>query len=293
MNGSDTRNLLCRVILVGAMLVGIAGCGGSERLRIVSLSPTATEILYAVDAADQVVAVDNVSDYPPQVSGKVDKKLFAINPAFREIMRHKPTLVVMTELDEAAPNTGVVDQLRHANVDVLVQKAPRNLDQVYSSILDLGSRVGRERQAKSVVRTMRARVTAALASVSKSTAERTYFHEVDKSFYTATSNTFIGSIYALFGMQNIADGYDMANSGYPRLTSRQIIAGDPDFVFLADTKCCGQNVEAVRARPGWQKIAAVRGQGRIVELNADTASRWGPRIIDFVQRIARAIHEAK
>jgi iron complex transport system substrate-binding protein len=105
-----------------------------------------------------------------------------------------------------------------------------------------------------------------------------------------TSDTFIGRIYGIFGLRNIADGAKGAGSGYPQLSAEHIIESDPDLIFLADTKCCGMTSAKVAARPGWGGLSAVTA-GHVYELDDDVASRWGPRIVELVRTVARAVEQ--
>jgi iron complex transport system substrate-binding protein len=107
-----------------------------------------------------------------------------------------------------------------------------------------------------------------------------------------TSSTFIGRIYALLGLRNVADAVGADSSDYPQLSPEYIIEANPDLIFLADTKCCRQSAATVATRPGWDRIAAVR-HGNVVELDDDIASRWGPRIVDLVRAVARAVGSAE
>ncbi|MEY3258000.1 MAG: hypothetical protein RI954_26, partial [Actinomycetota bacterium] len=109
----------------------------------------------------------------------------------------------------------------------------------------------------------------------------------DNTLYSVTSNTFIGSVYSLFGLRNIADNVEAGND-YPQLSAEVIVSADPDLIFLADTKCCGESAATVAARDGWGSLKAVTN-GNIVELDDDIPSRWGPRIVDFVIAIRDAI----
>ena len=93
----------------------------------------------------------------------------------------------------------------------------------------------------------------------------TYYHELDDTFYSVTSNTFIGTVYNLFGLKNIADGGPAGND-YPQLSSEFIVQQNPDLIFLADSKCCQQDAATVAARPGWDAITAVKnGTGVIAD----------------------------
>jgi len=106
--------------------------------------------------------------------------------------------------------------------------------------------------------------------------------------YTVTSATFIGAVYALAGLTNIADVATGAESGYPQLSPEFIVATDPTLVFLADTKCCGQTAETLAQRPGFANLTAVTS-GSVIELDDDIASRWGPRTVDFVEAVVNAV----
>jgi iron complex transport system substrate-binding protein len=118
------------------------------------------------------------------------------------------------------------------------------------------------------------------------------YHELDDTFYSATSDTFIGRIYALFGLRNVADGAPARAGVYPQLSSEYLIRADPDLIVLADTKCCGQSPATVAARPGWGSIAAVR-DGEVIPLDDDVASRWGPRVVEFVREVAQHVREVE
>ena len=114
------------------------------------------------------------------------------------------------------------------------------------------------------------------------------YHELTPDFYSATSKTFVGRIYALFGLKNIADAADSTASGYPQLSPEYIVAANPSVIMLADGRCCGQSVQTVASRPGWSNIAAVRARA-IVRVDDSIASRWGPRVVNFAQAVAAAL----
>jgi iron complex transport system substrate-binding protein len=101
-----------------------------------------------------------------------------------------------------------------------------------------------------------------------------------------TGNTFIGSIYDLFGMRNIADATE-GDTDYPQLSAEFIVSQDPNVIFLADVNL-GVTAETVAARPGWSGLSAVIS-GNIVAINDDIASRWGPRLVEFVQAVATGL----
>ena len=114
------------------------------------------------------------------------------------------------------------------------------------------------------------------------------YYELDQTFFSVTSVTFIGHLFARLGMVNIADPADPDGFGFPQLSPEFIIEQDPDVVFLADTKCCGQTAATVAERPGWDQLRAVQ-RGSVVELDDDIASRWGPRIVNLMRAAADAV----
>jgi iron complex transport system substrate-binding protein len=247
--------------------------------RIVSLSPTGTEDLFAAGAGAQVIAVDNDSDYPKNAPRTT---LSGFTPNVEAIAGYKPDLVVLSN-----DTSGLVASLQKLGITVLLEPAADNIAQAYDQIRQLGSATGHSPQATKVVGGMERALTKILRSVPKAQRHQTVYHELDPTYYSATSATFIGRVYKLFGFKNIADAADTTHSGYPQLSAEYIVASNPAIVVLADSVCCGQTATTVAARPGWSGIAAVKSH-RVISVNDSVASRWGPRIVDFARAIAAA-----
>jgi iron complex transport system substrate-binding protein len=248
--------------------------------RIVSLSPTATEMLFAIDAGEQVVAVDDQSNYPADAP-KTD--LSGFQPNVEAIAGYDPDLVVIS-----GGGDELVKGLEAAGAEVLVQDAAKTLEESYAQIRELGRRTGHTDEADDVVERMRRDIEKLTDEVADAAKGKTYYHELDPTYFTATSKTFIGEVYGLFGLKNIADAADKDGSGYPQLSVEYIVQSNPDYIFLADTKCCAQNAGTVAGRPGWADLQAVKGGG-VVALDDDVASRWGPRVVDLIRVIAEAL----
>jgi iron complex transport system substrate-binding protein len=246
--------------------------------RIVSLSPTVTEDLFAIGAGKQVVAVDNQSNYPKRAPRT---SLSGYTPNVEAIANYHPDLVLISYNP-----TNFAAQLRSLGIKVKFVAAATNLKQTYAEILGLGRLTGHDRGAAGVVRSMRTHLAAIVASVPKSRRHLRVYHELDPTYYSATSQTFIGSIYKLFGFRDIADAAGSSGDQYPQLSGEYIVAQNPQIVVLADTRCCGQNYGSVASRPGWSTISAVQHH-RVVLANDDVASRWGPRIVQFARTVAR------
>jgi len=247
--------------------------------RIVSLSPTVTEDLFAIGAGKQVVAVDQDSNYPKRAPRT---GLSGFTPNVEAIANYHPDLVFIS-YDPG----NFASQLRKLGIKTVMEPAANDLPHAYAEILQLGRLTGHTRGAKAVVHSMQTHLASIIRSVPKSRRHLRVYHELDPTYYSATSKTFIGSIYRLFGFKDIADAADTGRSGgYPQLSAEYIIAQNPQIVVLADTKCCQQTAATVAARPGWSTIAAVQHQ-RVVGVGDDVASRWGPRIVQFAQAVAR------
>jgi iron complex transport system substrate-binding protein len=246
--------------------------------RIVSLSPTVTEDLFAIGAGKQVVAVDNQSNYPQRAPRT---SLSGFTPNVEAIANYHPDLVLISYNPQ-----NLASQLRQLGIKVVNVAAADNLKQAYGEILQLGRLTGHLRGATAVVRSMQRSLAKIVASVPKTRRHLRVYHELEQDYYSATSQTFIGSIYKLFGFRNIADAAGTAGNQYPQLSAEYIIAKNPQIIVLADTRCCGQSAATVAARPGWSSISAVRHH-RVVQANDDVASRWGPRIVQFARTVAR------
>lgn len=265
----------------GAFPATVGGVTISARPeRIISLSPTATEILFAIDAGEQVVAVDDQSNYPATAP---TTKLSGFQPNVEAIAGYAPDLVVVS-YDPG----GLVKSLKALSIPTLIQSAASSLRDTYDQIADLGTATGHEEEATAVVAQMRSDIAAIVASVPKSSQPLRVYHELDDTYYSATSRTFVGKIYRAFGLENIADGAHGKAGDYPQLSSEYIVSADPDLIVLADTKCCGQSAATVRARPGWSSIAALH-TGEVLAADDDIVSRWGPRVVEFYRLVADAV----
>ncbi|MCW2924897.1 MAG: transporter substrate-binding protein [Thermoleophilia bacterium] len=282
--------------IVAAATLFAVGCGGSgddeggggaakpapqkahPRMRIVSLSPSATELLYAIGAGDEVVAVDDQSTYPKRAPRT---KLSGLEPNAEAIAGYRPDLVV------ASADVGGLDaSLDKLGIDLLVQSAPTDFAGSWDQARELGRATHHAAAAAKLVRGLRRRVDAAVEGAPKLDHPLTYYHELDPTLYTATSDTFIGAAYARLGLRNIADSKGTAAAGgYPQLSAEYVLDQDPDLIFLADTKCCGQDAATVAKRAGWGGLQAVRS-GAVVELDDDVASRWGPRSVELLEDVA-------
>jgi iron complex transport system substrate-binding protein len=248
--------------------------------RIVSLSPTATETLFAIGAGGQVVAVDDQSDYPRTAPRTT---LSGYTPNVEAIAGYRPDLVVIS-----FDPKGLSEALGKLGIAVVFHNAAATLPGAYQQIRQLGRVTGHATEANRLVTSMKQRIAKIVTRSRTGGASATVFHELDPTLYSVTSSTFVGRVYAMFGLRNIADAAKAGGSDYPQLSPEYVIASDPDLIVLADTVCCGQRAQTVAARPGWSRIAAVR-TGSIVRLDDSIASRWGPRLVNLVRAVGTAL----
>ena len=265
--------------------VTVAGDNGELTLdaqpeAIVALSATATEMLFAIGAGPQVEAVDDTSTYPEDAPVT---DLSAFTPNAEAIAAHNPDLVVLSD-----DMNGIVDALGALEIPVLQLTAAQTLDDSYEQLETLGAATGHADDAAKVVNDMQDRIDAAVESAGDSGAGLRVYHELDPTFYSAASSTFIGGVYGLFGLENIADGAADASGGYPQLSAEYVAGQAPDLVVLADTVCCDQSAETFAQRPAFGTLPAVQ-EGRVLEADDDVASRWGPRVADFAESVAQTL----
>jgi iron complex transport system substrate-binding protein len=248
--------------------------------RIVSLSPTATETLFAIGAGDQVVAVDDQSNYPKRAP---HTSLSGFTPNVEAIAALDPDLVVI-----AFDPKGLSGALDRLGIPVVFQNAAATLPAAYRQIRQLGLVTGHAQEANALAARMNRRIRAIVDKVHAKLQKASVYHELDENLFSVTSDTFVGRVYAMFGLTNIADAAKGAGSDYPQLSAEYVVAANPDLIVLADTVCCGQTAQTVASRPGWSRIAAVRS-GSIVRLDDSIASRWGPRLVNLVRAVGTAL----
>ncbi len=291
-------------LLAAALLLG--GCGGGAKpaahqsastaatfpataggvtlaqrpAHIVSLSPTATEMLFAIGAGGQVGAVDDQSDYPPEAPKSA---LSGFKPNAEAIAAKNPDLVVISE-----DTNKIKDQLAQLRIPVYQAPAAKTLDDSYAQLRDLGTLTGHVTEAAALTQRVKDQLAALVKTVPQRAKQLSYYYELDPTLFSVTSKTFIGSLFTMLGLRNIADGADQKGGGYPQLSAEAVIQANPDLIFLADTLCCKQSLDTVKARAGWGGLTAVR-TGQVVALNDSVASRWGPRVVDLVKAITDAV----
>ena len=284
------RKVLTRIVIaataVSLLTIHPTQAASNLPKRIISLSPSATEILYAIGSGKQVIAVDDLSNYPSQAPMT---KLSAFSPNVEALLNYKPDLIILNA--DATKALEVKAALEKLKIKVFLEKAPSNLREAYLEITALGRATGKLTGAQNVISDMKSKISAAIKS-GRTSKKITFFHEIDNTLYTATSDTFIGKVYKDFNLVNVADPAATADSaGYPQLQSEYLIKANPKIIFLADAQY-GESLATLTKRAGWNGISAVKNKN-VLALPEDIPSRWGPRLVDFYEFIAVSIAKVK
>ncbi len=253
--------------------------------KIISLSPTATEMLYAIGAGDQVLAVDDFSNYPEEAAAKM-QGLSGFEPNVEAIAGLEPDLVIT---DGSKPD--LLAQFDTLGIAHWEGPAAVTFDDIYTQLEQLGAVTGHVAESADLVARMQTDLATVIDGLPDLSEPLTYYHELDPNgYWSVTSDTFIGLVYSQAGLVNIADAVGEGNP-YPQLSAEFIVDADPDLIFLACTKYCHETPETVAARPGWDALTAV-AHGNVIPMDDDVASRWGPRIVDYVQQVGAAVEHA-
>lgn len=246
--------------------------------RIVSLSAHFTDILCALGAGDQLVAVEKYANCP--AGGHAKPELDAYQPNLEAIASYQPDLVYVFS------DTGnLVEALRRTNTNVLYLNLPTSLSGVLDQIDLFGKLTGHAAEAASLEKSLKGRIDAVTQKLTDVTTGPKVYHELDSTYYSASPDSFVGDFYKTLKADNITAG---ATDEYPQLSAEVIVQRNPDVIVMADE---GQGVTAdsVAARPGWGAINAVKNH-RICSLDPSLVSQPGTKIADALEALAKCLY---
>jgi len=287
---------LCLSALALPFIVSSGAGAATKPSCVVSLSPTATETLYAIGAGPQVQAVDTDSNYP--TTGLPKKRVNGLNPSVEAVIgickstashpSTKPDLVIISY-----DANDIKEKLVALGVKVINQSPPTTVAGALAQIEQLGALTGHVKVADKLAASIKKTIATDVASVPKHPGKKlTAYYELDTTYYSLTSSTFVGSLLKSLGVVNIADAQNTtADAGYPKLSPEYILSANPKMIFLADTICCKASASTVAKRPGFSKVAAVQ-DGEVIGLNDDVASRWGPRMNLLMNQLTASVKGA-
>ena len=257
------------VLFFLVMLASAHEINGSSPKRIISLSPSITEILFEIGSGNQVIAVDNLSNYPNEAP---ITDISAYDPNVEAISLLNPDLVILSYNIK-----NLKAALKKIGIETIYLPAPLNFEDILDQIDYLGLQTGNEDKAKKLISKMKNRMKT-LQKLRENEKATKIYHEIDPNYYSPSKFSFIGDIYQKLNYKNVADKADISNLGYPKLSPELIISENPDLIVLPGKD--NKYVEKVKLRPGWGYIEAVK-KNNFLLTNNDIASRWGPRILNF------------
>jgi iron complex transport system substrate-binding protein len=253
--------------------------------RIVSLAPSATEILFAIGAGKQVVGRDSFSNYPVEVSALADVGGSMGSYSYETITSLNPDLVIAAEINTPEQ----VKALEDLGLNVYYVANPTSLEELYLILETAGTLTGNEKTASALVTSLKTRVEAVVTKTNSLTNRPVVFYELDGSEpakpWTAGPGTFIDLLIEMAGGTNV--GQVLAGS-WAQISAEELLVQNPEIILLGDA-AYGITAEQVAARAGWENLKAVQ-EGRIYAFNDDLVSRPGPRLVDALEELSKLLH---
>jgi len=261
---------------------GVETTLAKEPQRIVCLAPPATEILCALGLEDRLVGLTAYDTYPVGITEKAEYVFSdSLNPDMEQLINLNPDLVVTSMHAE-----DFIQNLRNLGIAVL-QLNPESIEGTYETIKKFGLITNRQEQAQKIVQDMQAKEQAIeekVKTIKDSDRVRVWL-EVDPALYTTGEGTFLHELLTKAGGINIADDVKF----WAKYNEEQIIAKNPQVILITYSYYVDNAVEGVLARPAWQNIDAVANK-RVYSVDSDMTTRFGPRVIDGLEIIAKALY---
>ncbi len=253
-------------------------------VRIVSLAPSNTEMLFAIGAGSQVVGRDEVSDHPAQAA-----EVASIGSTFGQlnteaILALDPDLVLAADI--TAPEQ--LQSMEALGLTTFVLANPSDFEGLYENLETVGELTGHTVEASELAANLRARVENVIATMGD--IDRVaVFYEIDGSDpsapWTTGAGTFQDLLIELAGGENVASGIQ----GWGQIDIEQLVIQDPEVIVYGEGPFVVTTVQSLSERPGWDGIAAVQA-GRVIPIDTNWVDRPGPRLVDALEAMARALH---
>lgn len=257
----------------------------SKPERIVSMIPSNTEIAFGLGLGEEVVGVSDFDNYPAEATEK--EKIGGMDFNVEKIISLNPDLV-LAHASSAHNSEAGLQQLRDAGVTVLVVNDAKSFDQVFDSIEMVGTAAGEKEQAEQLVSDMKSKLDEIKTKAQgiKEENRKSVFVEVSPApeIYTAGTNTFMDEMLSAINAKNI-----ITEEGWPKMDPEAIIERNPDVIITTHGYYTEDAVGNVMSRDGWQDINAVKNK-QVVEVDSDMVTRSGPRIIEGVEELAKAVY---
>ncbi len=254
--------------------------------RIISLAPSNTEILFALEAGDKIVGRDTFSDYPAEAQNIPD-----IGGGFSElntelIVSQNPDLVLAADLTPQEQ----IQALEDLGLKVFALSNPTDFEGLYVNLDIIAQLVGKETESAALIESLKGRVAAVEERVALAESAPLVFYELDSTDpnapWTTGPGTFIDTLIKTAGGENM--GASLGDA-WVQVSIEELIAQDPDIIILGDYTWGGVTPEDVAARAGWDALSAVQN-GRVYPFDDNLVSRPGPRLVDGLEAMAKLLH---
>ncbi len=274
------KKYVCISIITLLIICAECGTGASEprQLRIISLAPATTEILYSLGLGEEVVGVSSFCNYPPAVREKERVGTFS-HPNVEKILSLKPDIIFCTGLEQAS----AITMLRGLGLRVCVSD-PAGIGDLFYSIKEIASLTGKDKEAGNLIAEMKREIKTieVRRKIGRAKIKPKVFVEIwNDPLLTAGKGSFINELIQIAGGHNIADDVRRA---YVHFSAEEVIYRNPDCIIITYMSK-RMPLEALKNRPGWQNIAGLRENHVYNDIDPDTLLRPAPRLIDGLNEL--------
>lgn len=251
--------------------------------KIVSVIPSNTEIAFALGLGDEIVGVSDNDNYPEEVADK--EKVGGMELNIEKIISLKPDLVLAHASGMGSLDAGI-NQLRDADITVLVVNDAKNFEDTYDAIGMIAEATGTKKEAKKIVSDMKDKIKAIEEKAASIKDVKKVFMEIspEPEIYAAGKNTFMDEILKIINAENA-----ITEEGWPKMDQEAIISANPDVILTTYGDYTDDPIGHVLSRKGWEKVGAIKNK-QVVDVNPDLVTRPGPRLVEGVEEVAKAVY---
>jgi iron complex transport system substrate-binding protein len=269
------KELMKYKILILAALITMCtnSTESSTEQRVVSLSTTHTEIIQTLGGENLLVGIDSFSESELPI-----EKIDAFTVTADELVNLNPDLVIV-----AFDFNGIIDGLETLNLNYVLLPPARNFDEVYTQIMEIGNLINKSEESIDLVSEMENDVAEIIENFTAQNVK--VFHEIGYTYgiYTVNENSFIGEIYNLLGVDNIANfKEDPFGSGYPEFSEEEILMANPNLIIVGHSDYLNKDLST---RVGWEEITAIQS-GNLFFLDENLANNWGTNTVDLLNTLS-------
>ena len=263
-----------KILILATLMTMCSGSEGSNtEQRVVSLSTTHTEVIQVLGGENLLVGVDSFSETELAI-----EKIDAFTATAEDLVKLNPDLVVI-----AFDFNGIVEGLENLEMNYALLPPARNFEDVYSQIEEIGQLIDKEDESLDLVSSMKNDVEEIIENFSEENIR--VFHEIGFTYgiYTINENSFIGEIYNLLGIENVANlKEDPFGSGYPEFSEEEVLNSNPNLIVVGHSDYLNKDLST---RVGWEQIAAVQ-TGNVFFLDENLANNWGASTVDLLNTLS-------